>query len=79
MATYPHLPIKTNGLSRPIVEVSRSGDTTVRLWDAATGAVLQTLEGHSESVRSSQSIFHQTASRSYLGHGIGQSGSGTWP
>jgi WD40 repeat protein len=30
--------------------VSGSGDKTVRLWDAATGAALQTLEGHSGPV-----------------------------
>jgi WD40 repeat protein len=30
--------------------VSGSGDQTVRLWDAATGAPLQTLEGHTNSV-----------------------------
>jgi WD40 repeat protein len=30
--------------------VSGSGDITVRLWDATTGAVLQTLEGHSSGV-----------------------------
>ena len=30
---------------------SASDDTTVRLWDAATGAALQTLEGHTGSVR----------------------------
>jgi WD40 repeat protein len=27
-----------------------SGDKTVRLWDAVTGAALQTLEGHSGGV-----------------------------
>jgi WD40 repeat protein len=32
--------------------VSGSGDETVRLWDAATGAALQTLEGHTDYVRS---------------------------
>ncbi len=32
--------------------VSGSNDTTVRLWDAVTGAALQTLECHSGSVRS---------------------------
>jgi WD40 repeat protein len=32
--------------------VSRSGDKTVRLWDAATGRALQTLEGHSNVVSS---------------------------
>ncbi|KFZ16002.1 hypothetical protein V502_05289 [Pseudogymnoascus sp. VKM F-4520 (FW-2644)] len=32
--------------------VSGSYDTTVRLWDAATGAPLQTLEGHSNRVTS---------------------------
>jgi WD40 repeat protein len=32
--------------------VSGSDDNTVRLWDAATGAARQTLQGHSESVRS---------------------------
>jgi WD40 repeat protein len=32
--------------------VSGSGDGTVRLWDAVTGAALQTLEGHSGSVTS---------------------------
>jgi WD40 repeat protein len=32
--------------------VSGSRDKTVRLWDAATGAALQTLEGHSSSVTS---------------------------
>ena len=32
--------------------VSGSGDKTVRLWDAATGAPLQTLEGHSDWVTS---------------------------
>ncbi|PMD22940.1 hypothetical protein NA56DRAFT_687942 [Hyaloscypha hepaticicola] len=32
--------------------VSGSYDKTVRLWDAATGAVQQTLEGHSSYVRS---------------------------
>jgi WD40 repeat protein len=30
--------------------VSGSDDTTVRLWDAATGTPLQTLEGHSRAV-----------------------------
>jgi WD40 repeat protein len=30
--------------------VSGSGDKTVRLWDAVTGAVLQTLEGYSDLV-----------------------------
>jgi hypothetical protein len=29
---------------------SESGDRTVRLWDAATGAALQTLEGHTSIV-----------------------------
>ena len=29
---------------------SGSGDSTVRLWDAGTGAALQTLEGHSSYV-----------------------------
>jgi WD40 repeat protein len=32
--------------------VSGSYDKTVRLWDAVTGAALQTLEGHSGSVTS---------------------------
>ncbi|KAG9229948.1 hypothetical protein BJ875DRAFT_521629 [Amylocarpus encephaloides] len=32
--------------------VSSSGDRTVRLWDAATGAGLQALEGHGDGVRS---------------------------
>ena len=32
--------------------VSGSYDTTVRLWDAATGALLQTLEGHSGLITS---------------------------
>jgi WD40 repeat protein len=32
--------------------VSGSGDRTVRLWDAATGALQQTLEGYSDSVSS---------------------------
>jgi WD40 repeat protein len=32
--------------------VSGSGDKTVRLWDAETGAVLQTLDGHSTSANS---------------------------
>jgi WD40 repeat protein len=32
--------------------VSGSYDKTLRLWDVATGAVLQTLEGHSNSVSS---------------------------
>ncbi|PVH69362.1 hypothetical protein DL98DRAFT_439196, partial [Cadophora sp. DSE1049] len=32
--------------------VSGSDDKTVRLWDATTGAALQTLEGHSGSVTS---------------------------
>jgi len=32
--------------------VSGSGDKTVRLWNTATGALLQTLEGHSASVYS---------------------------
>jgi WD40 repeat protein len=31
---------------------SASADKTVRLWDAATGALQQTLEGHSRSVYS---------------------------
>jgi WD40 repeat protein len=30
--------------------VSRSWDMTVRLWDATTGAVLQTLEGYLSGV-----------------------------
>jgi WD40 repeat protein len=34
------------------VVASASADKTVRLWDAVTGAALQTLEGHSDSVRS---------------------------
>jgi WD40 repeat protein len=32
--------------------VSRSGDNTVRLWDAATGACQSTLEGHTDSIYS---------------------------
>jgi WD40 repeat protein len=32
--------------------VSRSWDKTVRLWDAATGAALQTLKGHIDSFTS---------------------------
>jgi WD40 repeat protein len=32
--------------------VSRSEDKIVRLWDATTGMALQTLEGHSDWVRS---------------------------
>jgi len=32
--------------------VSGSGDRTIRLWDATTGASLQTLEGHSDLVSS---------------------------
>ncbi len=32
--------------------MSRSYDRTVRLWDAATGAALQTLEGHTDWVTS---------------------------
>jgi WD40 repeat protein len=32
--------------------VSGSYDKTVRVWDAMTGAALQTLEGHSNSVNS---------------------------
>ena len=32
--------------------VSGSNDETVRLWDAATGAALQTLEGHTDAVNS---------------------------
>jgi len=32
--------------------VSGSDDRTVRLWDAATGALQQTLEGHSDLVSS---------------------------
>src|SRR5438045_4339725 len=32
--------------------MSGSYDDTVRLWDAGTGAALQTLEGHSHSVNS---------------------------
>ncbi|OJJ68072.1 hypothetical protein ASPBRDRAFT_47014 [Aspergillus brasiliensis CBS 101740] len=32
--------------------VSGSGDETVKLWDAATGALKHTLEGHSDSVSS---------------------------
>lgn len=32
--------------------VSGSGDKTVQLWDAVTGALQQTLEGHLDSVRS---------------------------
>jgi WD40 repeat protein len=34
------------------VRVSGFGDRTVRLWDAGTGALLQTLEGHTDSVYS---------------------------
>jgi WD40 repeat protein len=30
---------------------SGSGDETVRLWDPATGALTQTLEGHSDRVQ----------------------------
>jgi WD40 repeat protein len=30
---------------------SGSGDKTVRLWDAVTGAARRTLEGHSDNVR----------------------------
>jgi WD40 repeat protein len=32
--------------------VSGSDDSTVRLWDAVTGAALQTLKGHSDWVKS---------------------------
>jgi WD40 repeat protein len=32
--------------------VSGSGDETVRLWDAAIGTLLQTLEGHTDWVNS---------------------------
>jgi WD40 repeat protein len=32
--------------------VSGSHDETIRLWDAVTGAVLQTLKGHSHWVNS---------------------------
>jgi WD40 repeat protein len=32
--------------------VSGSDDKTVRLWDAVTGAALQTLEGHLDSITS---------------------------
>jgi WD40 repeat protein len=32
--------------------VSGSDDQTVQLWDAATGAILQTLKGHSSPVNS---------------------------
>ena len=32
--------------------VSGSDDKTVRLWDTAIGALQQTLEGHSNAVRS---------------------------
>jgi WD40 repeat protein len=32
------------------VVVPASDDKTIRLWDAVTGAALQTLEGHSNSV-----------------------------
>jgi WD40 repeat protein len=32
--------------------ISGSRDKTVQLWDAATGAALQTLEDHSNTVRS---------------------------
>ncbi|PVH68927.1 NACHT-domain-containing protein [Cadophora sp. DSE1049] len=39
--------------------VSGSGDKTVRLWDAATGALQQTLEGHSSPVCASN-IAHVT-------------------
>jgi WD40 repeat protein len=34
------------------VVVSGSGDRTVKLWDAVTGAALQMLRGHSDMVRS---------------------------
>ncbi len=30
--------------------LSGSGDKTLKLWDAATGALLRTFEGHSDTV-----------------------------
>ena len=32
--------------------LSGSGDKTLKLWDAATGALLRTFEGHSDVVNS---------------------------
>ena len=37
--------------------VSGSGDRTLKLWDAATGACLKTLQGHSGFVRSGVQCF----------------------
>jgi len=55
-----HVPIL--GHSRPVVSVafsddgvrvlSGSSDNTIKLWDAATGALIRTFEGHSNVVSS---------------------------
>jgi len=42
------------------VAVSRSSDETIQLWGVATGAALQTLEGHSSG--ETPWYFHPTAS-----------------
>ncbi|PVH69761.1 hypothetical protein DL98DRAFT_348592, partial [Cadophora sp. DSE1049] len=38
-------------------QVVSGGDVTVRLWDTATGAALQTLDGHSDSILVSSVAF----------------------
>jgi WD40 repeat protein len=52
LASIPDKTVKLWGLGSATELAPVSSDKTVKLWDASSGAVLQTLEGHSNRVTS---------------------------